>query len=820
MKITIRLLAIVFLTYMHTSIFAQTRTEKCSYSGTIVSENGQPLAGATIYIPDLKRGTVSLQDGTFSLQNIPAGNYLVEIRYVGYQTIAQNVEFEGDEHGDFVMEVAVTEENEIVITGTSRATSIKRNPAPIVSISKEYLQQTLSTNIINAISKVPGISEVTTGPNVSKPFIRGLGFNRILTLYDGVRQEGQQWGNEHGVEIDKHTVGKVEVIKGPASLTYGSDAVAGVINFLPPKTPHEGEIKGHLINEYQTNNRMIENSGTLEGHTGDVTWGSTISHKLATNYKNKYDGRVYNTGFREMDASVHAGLHKSWGFSKLGLTLYDDLQEIPDGSRDSATRRFTKQISDEDDFRPIVSSKELNSYSISELHQHVQHLNIYTNNRFIVGRGRLGINLGYQRSLRQEFAHPESNIPALDLLLNTYTYDAKYFLHPGKGWDLSAGINGMYQENKVEKGTEFIIPPFQQLDFGPFIFVKKALNKLELAGGLRFDVRNFRNGDLYVIDDPDTDWEQVVTGKDTAGAERLFTAEHKNFSGWSAAWGFTYLFNKQWSVKVNVGRGYRAPSITEIAAQGIHHGDQIYQLGNPNTKPESNWQEDLGITYNSTHVTINLSLFNNDIAHYIFNQKLQSVQGGDSIIIPGIETFKYVSAQANLKGGELSIDIHPHPLDWLHFENSISVVYGTNKGENGKGAPEGAEYLPFIPPLHTLSELRANFNLSPRLQNTFLKLQYAWYAPQNRAFTYQDTETSTPGYGLVQAGAGTDITNRNGKTVLNLALMADNIFNVAYQSHLNRLKYFEEYPGNFTGRDGIYNMGANISFRVTIPFDL
>ena len=118
-------------------------------------------------------------------------------------------------------------------------------------------------------------------------------------------------------------------------------------------------------------------------------------------------------------------------------------------------------------------------------------------------------------------------------------------------------------------------------------------------------------------------------------------------------------------MKANIGRGFRSPNISEISANGVHPGTNMYQIGNLNFKPEFNLQEDLGVTYNSTHVTINADVFNNNIQNYIFNEKLLNSQGADSVIVPGNQTFKFVASKANLYGGELSVDIHPHPLDWL-----------------------------------------------------------------------------------------------------------------------------------------------------------
>ena len=798
--------------------FLKNTISKVILSGKVTAAStGLPLEGATIYIPDLKIGTTADVNGNYMLRNIPAGTYLVQAGFVGYKNNIKTISLNQNTSTDFVMEISITEENEIVVTGTSKATTIRRNPIPIISINRQYLQQNLSTNIIDAIAKVPGVSAVTTGPNVSKPFIRGLGFNRILTLYDGVRQEGQQWGDEHGIEVDQNTVAKVEVVKGPASLIYGSDAVAGVVNLLPPNPPADGKIIGSISSEYQANNGLIAGSAMLTGNKNSITWMGRASYKTATNYQNSIDGRVYNTGFRELDFSGSAGISRSWGYSHLGVSTFNDLQEIPDGSRDSITRKFTKQITEADTFRPIVSDAELRSYKITALHQHVQHYRIYSANNFILGKGSLGINLAYQKSVRQEFSHPQIVIPGLDLVLNTYSYDAKYYFPEKNDWSIMAGVNGMYQNNDVTKGTEFVIPSYNQFDIGPFIFMKKTINKLELAGGLRYDIRQFNNEALYTKPDPVTGFDKPVYGIDTIGADNPFYAYKHTFSGASGSLGLSYQFSNHFSGKFNIGRGYRSPNISEISANGVHPGTNSFQKGNLNFKPEFNWQEDIGINYNSQHVTIDASIFNNDIQNYIYNQKVSSAVLQNTVI----DTFQFEAARAHLYGGELSVDIHPHPLDWLHFENSLSIVYGNNEGVRGQGKlSDSAKYLPFIPPLHTYSELRANIKkVSASIVNAFVKVQFEYYAPQNRAYLEFGTETPTPGYHLFNAGFGADITNHKGHTLFSVTILGDNLFDVAYQSHLNRLKYFEPYPDDPRPHHGIYNMGRNFSLKINVPLN-
>jgi iron complex outermembrane recepter protein len=820
-KLYVLLLFIIVISISKNSLATNPAISKTSLSGKITDkETGESIIGATVYFPDLKTGAVSDTGGTYKIYNLPQAKLLVQVSYLGYKSIVEKVDLSSFTSMNFVMEQAVAEMNEVVVTGTSRATEIKRNPVPMVTLDRRELQQNLNTNIIDAIAKLPGISAVTTGPNVSKPFIHGLGYNRVLTLYDGVRQEGQQWGDEHGIEVDENSVDRIEVVKGPASLTYGSDALAGVINLLPAPPVPDGTIKGHVITNYQTNNGLYLGSVNLAGNTNGFIWGGVVSHKQATNYQDKYDGRVYGTTFNESDLNGYIGLNKQWGYSHLNFSVFDDLQEIPDGSRNPA-REFTKQITEIDTFRPVVSNAELNSYKITTLHQHVQHYRLYSSNNFIIGESKLGIILGYQQSVRREFSHPGyPDIAGLYLVLNTFTYDVKYYLSEYKGWETTIGVNGMYQNN-TNQGTEFIIPDYNQLDIGPFVFLQKTFDKLDISAGVRYDSRMFNNDAMYTRPNPQTGFDMQVSPPDTAGANHPFYNFKHTFSGFSGSIGATYKISKEFLVKGNIARGFRAPNIAEISANGVHPGTLIYQIGNTGFKPEFSLQEDLGISFTSSHVTGNLDVFNNNISNYIFNQKLLNHLGQDSVIVKGNQTFKFQQAQAQLYGGEASLDIHPHPLDWLHFENSISVIYAFNKGGNGTRITDSSKYLPFIPPLHTNSELRANIKKKfKHFSSLYAKIGMEYYATQDRVYFADNTETPTPGYVLYNAGIGTDITDSQGKVLVSIDILGNNITDVAYQSHLSRLKYFEQYPNNPTGRSGIYNMGRNISFKLVFPIGL
>jgi len=805
-----------------------------SLSGKITdAKDSSALIGATITIPEIKAGAISDKLGNFLIKNLPSGSFIVEVTYLGYSTLSRKINIKGNVVHNFSMSSSIIEENEVVVTGVSNATEVKHTVTPMAMLSPKEIQLSVTPNVIEALKQVPGVSTLTTGPNVSKPYIRGLGYNRVLTLFDGVRQEGQQWGDEHGIEVDQFLVDHIEVVKGPASLIYGSDALAGVVNLLPAPTAPDGTIKGSLLGNYQTNNKQIATSVALDGNTNGFVWGFRGSHKQATDYQNKYDGRVFGTKYNETDLNAYIGLHRSWGYSHLNFSVYDNLQEIPDGSRDSATGKFTKQITEEDTARQIVSDDELNSYSIGTLHQHVQHYRLFSASNFIFGKSKLALNLGIQQSVRREFSHPTyPDLAGLYLILNTFTYDAKYYLPEMNGWETTVGVNGMYQNNDATKGTEFVIPSYQSFDFGPFVLEKKSFGNWDFTGGLRYDLRAFHNDSIFTTANPETGFDMVSPPvPDDTNVVKQFDYYKHTFSGLSGSIGTVYNISDNAGFKASVSRGYRAPNIFEISAKGVHPGTGLEQLGDANFKPEFSLQEDIGFFFGNSHVSGSIELFNNVITNYIYNEKLQSAFGGDSLYIENgnsFPVFKFRQTKAQLYGAEFSLDIHPHPLDWLHFENTVSYMIGVNLGGNGASITDSTKWLPLIPPFHWNAELRANINKKKFgfLSSSFVKVGLDLYGAQNKFYSAYGTETATPGYALLDAGIGSDIVNKNGKTLFTLSILGSNLTDVAYQSNMSRLKYFYSTTSSGapilgpTGHLGIYNMGRNFSLTLIVPIGI
>ena len=804
---------------------------KTVLQGTITDKaSGTPLIGVNVYFPDLKTGGITDVNGKYHINNLPKTTAMIEVSYVGYQLIAKKVDLNTTQTADFAMGQSADEMNEVVVTGVSKATEIKRDPVPLMAVNKVYINEhSTSGNVIDEIANLPGVSAVTTGPNISKPYIHGLGYNSVITLEDGIRQEGQQWGDEHGIEVDQNSIDRIEIIKGPASLIYGSDALGGVINLITAPPVPDGKILGSVTGVYGTNNGLINGSLKLQGNHNGLVWGTVLSDKEAKNYQNRHDGRVYATGFKEKDARAMIGINKSWGYSYLNASLFDDLQDIPDGSRDALTRQFTYQITDADTYRPIVPASILNSYAIPTLHQHVQFYRIYDNSNFNVGTGNLIVNLGYQYDHRREFTHPQApTVPGLNLELTTYTYDVKYDVAMANGYETTLGVNGMYQNNTLGTCTDFPIPAYHQFDIGGFFVTKKSFGKLDLSLGARYDSRTI-NGKAAYVDTTIQYFPTLYKGANPAGTPNIvqqFSPLHKTFSGATGSFGATYNFSHAFLLKGNIARGFRAPSISELSANGADPGSQIYHVGNTDFKPEFSLQADFGLDLTLPYVSLNVDLFDNNIQNYIYQEQILDAYGNPERVNSNgslnpngqYSRFTYVQNKARIDGGDFSLDIFP--VSWLHFQNSLSLTYGTNLG-NGGNEPDSLKYLPFILPLHTHSELRATSVKGwHNFRNLYAFVGFDHFNPQNRYFSAYGTETYTAGYNLLSAGIGGNIVNKAGTPVVELFLEGTNLANVNYQSNMSRLKYFDNPVVPKGIQPGIFNMGRDISLKVVVPFDL
>lgn len=789
------------------------------------AETQQPIGFCNIVIVKSTIGAITNRQGKFEItipQNIPPAKLAVSI--VGY--VADTIELNA---AKFTYQILLQPTrgilNEVVVTGVSKATRVRENPVAIVTISAKAIEQSAENNIIDVLVKnAPGLNAVKTGPNISKPFIRGLGHNRVLTLYDGIRQEGQQWGDEHGIEVDAYNISRAEVVKGPASIMYGSDAVAGVVSLLPAMPANKDEnIQGKYFTEYQANNGLAGNGIRLTFSKNHWAYALRGSYRIAKNYTNNIDGRVYNTGFKETNASATVQHFSKGGYSNLNLTLYDNLQGIPDGSRDSLTRKFTKQIDegDNDDIkdRPIVSDEALNSYRLSALHQHIQHYRVYSNNHYQTGNGDIDFTLALQQNIRREYNHPTVPQQAgMYVRLNTLNYGFRYNASSFLNTEISVGINGMYQNNQSKNATNFPIPDYSLFDAGSYIFAKWKQNKWVISAGARYDLRFLQSGDFYTKKDTVTGFAKQVFSTGIADAYLQFPAFTKTFHGTSLSMGATYQANEHLNVKANVARGYRAPGITEFASNGLDPGAHIIYLGNRNFVPEFSLQEDIGVDIYYKDFSASASIFNNNMQHYIYLSELTDATGNAITDAQGNKTFQYQQAAAQLYGMEMLLNIHPAILKGFSFDNSLSVVYGYNRKKAYKNAGLNGEFLPLIPPLKVLTSINQNIKkISKTLEEINVKIEAEYSGAQNRYLALNNTETATPAYTLFNISTNTKINFSKSNTVL-FQVQVNNIFEKANQSNLSRLKYFEYYTQAPYNHFGMYNMGRNICVKAILSF--
>ena len=583
--------------------------------------------------------------------------------------------------------------NEIVITGLAGDSKMKEMPAPVSVIRPADLSARAGGNIIHAIAAEPGLSEITTGGGISKPVIRGMGYNRVIVVNDGIRQEGQQWGDEHGIEIDGAGVHSVEILKGPASLMYGSDALAGILIFRPEPIRGAGEFGGSLSTEYQTNSGLIGYSLAADGNVKGWIMGGRFSDKYAHAYRNALNGQVSNSGYKERAASALLGRNGSWGYSRLRFSYFHLNPGMIEGEGDNF------------------------GYTLALPFQQVRHFKLVSDNTIHLGPGNLKLILGWQQNRRQEFEE-SAHEPGLDFRLNTINYDFRYQATFGNGWKTAFGLAGMGQKSD-NLGEEYLIPAYGLFDAGLFATATKTLGEWTLSGGVRADIRWLHS--------------EALAGR--------FEDFSRRFPGISASLGAVRPLGEHFTIRANVARGFRAPNLAELGSNGEHEGTFRYEIGNKNLKPEYSLQGDLGLDFVSQYVSVQSALFVSRIDNYIFAARNGQVSD------EGLPVYAFRSGLAHLGGGEIGIDIHP--VHSLHLSSAYSCVYAKEKG--GDDLP----LIP-APRLFSEIKWEITHD-GKLFNNAFVSLNLDWNMAQNHFYAAGGTETATPAYLLLGASAGTDI---------------------------------------------------------------
>ena len=694
-------------------------------SGTVTDAQNLPLPNVSVYAPEIHKSTLTDTNGFYEINSVPTGNLKINFSFLGF--VSQNKVVSINEKEiilNLILKETHFEMDEVIVsTGFSKLQS--QNVMKVERETVASLQKKGTTTLVEGLATIPGVSQVSTGTSIGKPVIRGLTGNRVLVYSQGVRIENQQFGDEHGLGLNSAGVESVEVIKGPASLLYGSDAMGGVLYFNPEKFADSKSFKGDFSQRLFSN--TLGSSSSLGLKTSTDNWKFLVrgTYDTHSDYKTGDDERVTNTRYNEKDFKTAVGYSNS-NFSSVLRYNYNELDlGIPEDGigtqSESKTTLFPRQ--------------GVNNHLLS------------LNNNFFFKNSKLEANLGYIANDRSEFE--DSNDAVLRMKLKTFNYDIKYHLPTYKNFETIIGMQGMHQTN-ANLGEEFLIPNATTNDIGFFGTTNYQWESNVIQAGLRYDNRKI-NSEANGI----------------SGEEGSFVALDKSFDSFNASLGYKTDLAQNLTTRINLASGFRAPNLAELTSNGVHEGTNRYEIGNADLKTEQNIQVDLNIEYNSTHFEFFVNGFYNHINDYIYTSPTGEIRDENDV-------FEYIQDNAKLYGGEIGLHFHPHPLDWLHLESSFETV--TGKKDNGT-------YLPLIPANNWNNTIRTEFKIKKWLEKGFATFNVS------KTFNQKDVsgfETNSDGYTLINLALGGTIPF--GKNALDVNINANNLFNETYIAHLSRLK--------------------------------
>jgi iron complex outermembrane recepter protein len=760
---------IFFLNIALTGVYAGDLT------GKITGTDKKPLKFVRVTLNEPGITVYSDETGKYLVKDIPAGHYNVTFSRYGFETKTFELEINGKAYVlDAVLSESLIETTTIDVTSSFEDQDISQSTFSVSTMNLRTLVRERSHNLGSTIENLPGVNSISTGIGIGKPVIRGLTSNSVLIVHDGVKQESQQWGDEHAPEISLFDLDRIEILRGPSSLVYGSEGIGGVVNIISKPLQFSGnreniyygnaDLGFFSVNNEKSGNIMLGtgfgNAG-FKGHLGFRKSGNVRTpegtfpvNSLNPSVKDTINGGVLsNSGTEEYEGGLTAGYRGNFGYINAGYEFFNreiqmhDIDPLAEGNQ----KINTSQFGIEGNFR--------------------------INKKF-----HLEPVLSYQMQKRKEFETTfDRETDKAELYWNLKTFQGDIRLHN----DIEENLNGTFGVSATlmsnqSLGAEKLIPGYNSAGMGLYAFEKYNFEKFTISAGLRYDYKS-------------TDIEYTIMKTDTSGnVVRDIVPRNINFDAFSGSAGFVFRPNESIDIFSNIGRGWRPPSEYEMYVDGVHEGTNRFERGiltrNPDAEPvnESSLNIDIGVRARLSNFSAEVSLYNNSVYNFIYPSPSGTVDSASGYYIYDIHQDK-----STFRGIEYSVQYQP--LDFMLLTLDGDYIFSEN---NATGNP-----LPFTPPMKNIAGLKLQKQNIGVLYNPYIEFKAKFVSAQNDV---DPLETKTGGYALFNIGLGADFVFN--KTVASVDLSADNIFDTKYVDHLSRYKTFALNPGR------------SVNLKVTVPF--
>ena len=772
-------------------------------SGSVFSDERKPLDGAVVTIYPSAISTITDQQGNFLFPQIPKNSNKLTVSHSGYSFYEMKLSL--DENSNTIPAILLKPEvkqlEEVVITDQYESRRKKEESLNIETVNSSFIQRNLGGSLMQSLQRLPGVKTISIGSGGSKPLIRGLSFNQVIVVENGIKHEGQQWGADHGLEIDQYAVNRVEIIKGPSSFMYGSDAIGGAINIKPVPFPAQHVLGGSIDFTGKSNNEQFGGSFNLFGRNEKWFFDTRITamdygdYRVPTDIVQVYNyavplykNHLRNTAGRELD------LHGSVGYVSDRFKSVFYISNI-----------YTKSgfFANAHGLEPRNVDTELHDKSSRDIlmpFQEVTHTKISNTTSFSIGTHKLETQLGFQQNFRREWSHyvnhgymppiyPDDMYAPKDL---ERQYDKEVFsvaikdeFSLGKH-EFTVGLNGEQQQNDIN-GWSFLIPAFKQSNAGLFVYDKFQLNDLWLLhGAIRLD-----HGQIEMK--PYTDWFQSEVTENGQTMQQYLQRSQEltrtfNSFNWSAGVNYT---PGQLSFKANLGTSFRMPIAKELASNGVNYHYFRFEKGDPNLSAERSYQLDLGMEWQENKWSVQLSPFFNYFPNYIY---LNPTSQHDIYYGAGNQVFEYEQSKVMRYGGELQTRYQF--LKNLSGEILAEYLYSEQLSGSKKGYT-----LPFSPPASVLFGMTYNPEIK-NLKDTYFSLDYRYTAQQNQIVP---PERKTAASNVFNLAMGTKA--KAGQQDFIISLQVQNLFNTKYLNHTSFYRLIE-----------LPEASRNIILSVKIPF--